>query len=38
MATYRFPRMLTLLAWEAELRHGPTQPNGPGPRPLRTIS
>ena len=22
MATYRFPRMLTLLAWEAELRHG----------------
>lgn len=21
-ATYRFPRMLTLLAWEAELRHG----------------
>ena len=23
MATYRFPRMLTLLAWEAELRHGP---------------
>jgi hypothetical protein len=23
MATYRFPRMLTLLAWEAELQHGP---------------
>jgi adenine/guanine phosphoribosyltransferase-like PRPP-binding protein/signal transduction histidine kinase len=23
MATYRFPRMLTLLAWEAELRRGP---------------
>jgi hypothetical protein len=23
MATYRFPRMLTLLAWEAELRKGP---------------
>jgi hypothetical protein len=23
MATYCFPRMLTLLAWEAELRHGP---------------
>lgn len=23
MATYRFPRMLTLLAWEEELRHGP---------------
>ena len=22
MATYRFPRMLTLLAWEEELRHG----------------
>ena len=22
MATYRFPRMLTLLTWEAELRHG----------------
>ncbi len=22
MATYRFPRMLTLVAWEAELRHG----------------
>jgi adenine/guanine phosphoribosyltransferase-like PRPP-binding protein len=22
MATYRLPRMLTLLAWEAELRHG----------------
>ena len=22
MATYRFPRMLTLLAWEAELRRG----------------
>ena len=22
MATYHFPRMLTLLAWEAELRHG----------------
>ena len=22
MATYRFPRMLTLLEWEAELRHG----------------
>ncbi len=23
MATYRFPRTLTLLAWEEELRHGP---------------
>jgi adenine/guanine phosphoribosyltransferase-like PRPP-binding protein len=23
MATYRFPRMLTLLAWERELQHGP---------------
>jgi adenine/guanine phosphoribosyltransferase-like PRPP-binding protein len=23
MAIYRFPRMLTLLAWEAELEHGP---------------
>ena len=23
MATYRFPRMLTLLAWEDELRRGP---------------
>jgi hypothetical protein len=23
MATYRFPRRLTLLAWEAELQHGP---------------
>ena len=23
MATYRFPRMLTLLAWEEELRRGP---------------
>ena len=23
MATYRFPRMLTLLAWESELRRGP---------------
>jgi adenine/guanine phosphoribosyltransferase-like PRPP-binding protein len=23
MATYRFPRMLTLVAWEMELQHGP---------------
>jgi len=41
MATYRFPRMLTLLAWEAELRHGPyaderawSQPNPADPLKL----